>query len=205
MRHRCTYLFAAVLTALLIVAPLSTSADEGAAVDEEVSAHEATSTNEGAGVDADDVWPPMPGAAIKAGAGLYRSVPCGCVDRGLANVEFSGRLHFGNRGAIEADIQRGTMLLGGNFPSQGWSVGGRVTLRPQHGRWWENLSARAGFRRWQTMGMRADGTRGFFTAINWAVEVAPHIFLEGDIIGGRTFVDMQHWNLGARFGVATRF
>ncbi len=152
-----------------------------------------------------ELWPPMPGVGLKAGVGTYYSVPCGCFDRRLVNGELSARLHFGHRGAVEADIQRGSMLLGGRFPSQAWSIGGRVNVLPNVEQWWDGLSVRLGYRRWQTMGMRTSGTHGVYGALNWAVEVLPHVYVEADALGGRTFVDMPHWHLGARLGVATRF
>lgn len=153
----------------------------------------------------DDLWPPMPGAAVKGGYGLFQSVPCRCFDRRVANFEVSARLHFGDRGAVEADLQQGVMLLGGNFPSSGWSVGGRLTVLPPLDRWWDNLSVRLGYRHWQTMGMRSRGAPGVYSAANWAVEVFPHVYLESDLLVSRVFRDMPHWEFGARLGVATRF
>lgn len=150
-------------------------------------------------------WPPLPGVALKAGGGLYHSVPCACVDRGLFNVEVSGRLHFGYRFAMEADLQRGIMLLGGRFPSSGWAMGGRLAVLAQQGRWWEGLHVRTGYRKWFVMGMRADGAHGFYSGLSWAIETLPHLYLEFDALTGRTFGVMPHWNLEGRFGLSTRF
>lgn len=153
----------------------------------------------------DDLWPPMPGAAVKLGGGFYHSVPCACADRKLWNVEASGRLHFGRIGAIEAGYERGAMLLGGRFPSGGFSAGARVSILPQKDRWWDGLSLRTGYQRWWVMGMRASGTNGMYGALNWAVEVFPHVYVEADALASRSFRVMPHWELGGRLGVATRF
>ena len=151
------------------------------------------------------MWPPRPGLALKAGGGLYHSVPCGCFDRSLVHAELAARLHFGQRWAIEGDTQRGAMMLGGRFPSQGWAIGGMVSILPHQGRWWENVSVRAGYRWWQTMGMRAPWTNGGYVALNWAVPVTSHIYIETDALAGRMFRDLPHWELGGRLGVSFRF
>ena len=150
-------------------------------------------------------WPPMPGVALKAGGGWYHSVPCGCVDRGLFNIEVTARLHFGSWVAVEAETQRGIMLLGGRFPSSGWGAGLSAAVLPQHGRWWDGLNLRAGYRQWRVMGMREDGTAGFYTGLNWAIEVLPHLYIEAEGRTGRTFEVMPHWNYEGRLGVSTRF
>ena len=149
--------------------------------------------------------PPRPGLAIKTGGGLYYSVNCGCADRSLVETELSGRVHFGWRGGLEAGINVGSMLLGGRFPTYGWTAGGRVTILPERGRWWEAITVRAGYRRWTAMGMRANGTHGGYGALNWAVEVLPHLYLEADALVGRTVRVMPHWEFGGRVGVSTRF
>lgn len=150
-------------------------------------------------------WPPMPGAAVKTGGGLYHSVACGCVDRGVWSTELSARLHLGDVGAIESGVEYGTMILGGGFPSQGWSVGGRVSILPQKGRWWDGLSLRSGYRRWLVMGTRPGGIPGVYGSLNWAVEVVSHVYIEADLLTSRTFRTLRHWELGGRLGVATRF
>ncbi len=153
----------------------------------------------------DDLWPPMPGVGAKASAGVFYSVPCGCFDRHVVAAELSGRLHFGDVAAVEADWQPGTMLLGGNFPSQAWALGGRMRVIPQLDQWWDRVSLRAGYRNWQTMGMRADSSHGLYSAINWSVEVFPHIYVESDVMAQRVFRDMPHWSFDLRLGLATRF
>lgn len=153
----------------------------------------------------DDLWPPMPGAAVQGSAGMFYSVPCGCFDRNTVAAVISARLHFGEVGAVEADWQPGLMLLGGNFPSQAWSMGGRLRVLPQMDRWWDNLSVRTGYRQWQTMGMRVNAAHGAYTGINWAVEVFPHVYVESDLMAQRVFRDMPHWSFDARLGVGTRF
>lgn len=159
-----------------------------------------------AGAEADDdMWPPSPAVGAKVGAGIYHSVPCGCVDRRLANVELSGQLHFGRLVALEADLQRGVVLTGGNFPSSGWSVGTRVGVMPAIDRWWDEISVRVGYKRWSTMGMRVDGAHGAYGAINWAPEIVSHVYLETDLIGSRVFRDMPHWSVGTRLGASVRF
>lgn len=150
-------------------------------------------------------WPPMPGVALKVGGGLYHSVPCGCVDRGLWNVALAGRLHFGEIAAVEATLQRGSMLLGGKFPSSAFSTAARVSVLPQRGRWWDGLSAGLGYRRWSVMGMRSPGAHGAFAVVNWAVEVFPHVELEAETVGGRAFEVMPHWHLEGKLGLALRF
>ena len=150
-------------------------------------------------------WPPLPGIALKAGGGWYRSVPCQCVDRRLFNLDVSARLHFGDVGALEVEFQRGIMLLGGNFPTNGWAIGSRISILPQRGRWWDGLSARAGYRHWYVMGMRANGAPGAYGALSWAVPVLPYLNVETDVIAGRTFRAMQHWNLEGRLGLSARF
>lgn len=155
--------------------------------------------------DANDLWPPMPGIAIHSGGGWYRSVPCGCVDRGLFNVDLTARLHFGRAVTMEAQMQRGVMLLGGRFPSSGWAAGASAAVLPQRGRWWDRLSLRGGYRQWSVMGMRAPGTRGFYAGLNWAVPVMSHLFIEAEVRTGRTFGDMPHWPMEGRLGVSTRF
>lgn len=150
-------------------------------------------------------WPPMPGVAIKAGGGLYHSVPCDCIDRGLWSAALAGRLHFAQMATLEASLHRGSMLLGGKFPSTAWSVAGRVSVLPRQGRWWDGLSAGLGYRHWTVMGMRAAGTHGGFAVVNWAVEVFPHVQLEIETVAGRAFEVMPHWHLEGRLGVALRF
>lgn len=155
--------------------------------------------------DSSSLWPLRPGVALKTGAGWYRSVPCRCVDRKVWNMEFVGRLHFGWRAALEADLRYGSMLLGGRFPSEGWAVGARVALFEPQDRWWDGLHMRAGFRQWRVMGMRADGSPGGYGAVNWEFEILSHLYLETDVVLGRTFRDMQHWYLMGMVGVSTRF
>ncbi len=150
-------------------------------------------------------WPPMPGVALKTGGGLYHSIPCGCFDRGMWSTELSGRLHFGDIGALESGVEYGAMLLGGNFPSQGWSVGGRVSILPQKGRWWDGLSLRSGYRRLLVMGTRPGGIPGVYASVNWSVQVFSHLYIETDLLVSRTFRTLRHWELGGRMGVATRF
>lgn len=155
--------------------------------------------------DQRDWGPPMPGVALKTGAGLYHSVPCGCIDRGIWDTELSGRLHFGWRAAVEGGLHYGAMLLGGRFPTQGWSVGGRFNLLSERGRWWEGLGIRAGYKRWAAMGMRETGTHTAYGALNWSVQVFSHLYIETDALVSRTFQTLSHWEFGARLGVATRF
>lgn len=149
-------------------------------------------------------WPLRPGVAIKSGGGLYRSVPCGCVDRGLFTSQLVGRLHFGWSVAAEADLRFGSMLLGGRFPSQGWALGARVAFWEPGQRWWDGFYLRAGFRRWSVMGMRADGTPGAYGGLNWEVKLFPHFYVEADFMMGRTFVEMPHWYFTGLLGVSTR-
>lgn len=153
----------------------------------------------------DDAWPPSPGVAVTGTAALFHSVPCGCTDRSVTAAGVSGRLHFGQWGAIEAETNRGLMVLGGNFPATFWSAGGRLAILPQTGRWWENLSVRTGYLRWSTMGMRVPSSGGVTGALNWSVNVLPHLYLEMELMGARVFEHMPHWQYGGRLGVATRF
>lgn len=166
---------------------------------------ESVSADEEQRGDERGLWPPMPGVAIKTGGGMYHSVPCGCVDRGVWTNELAGRLHFGHLADIEATLQRGTMLLGGRFPSSGWSVAGRLAVIWQNDAWWDGLTAGAGYRRWQVMGMRSPSTGGPFGVVNWAVELFPHVHAELEAVGGRTFGAMPHWHLEGRLGVSLRF
>lgn len=149
-------------------------------------------------------WPLRPGVAIKSGGGLYRSAPCGCVDRGLFTTQLVGRLHFGWRVAAEADLRFGSMLLGGRFPSQGWALGARVGFWEPGQRWWDGFYLRAGFRQWSVMGMRASGVPGVYSGVNWEVKIFPHFYVEADVIVGRTFVEMPHWYFTGLLGVSTR-
>ena len=156
--------------------------------------------------DGDSSWgPPLPGVALKTGGGLYYSVPCGCVDRGLWDNELSVRLHFGWRGALEVGAHQGAMLLGGRFPSTAWSGGMRLTIPSEKGRWWEGISVRGGYKHWRAMGMRSPGTNGVYGALNWSIETFPHVYVEADLLTSRTFRVMPHWELGGRIGVSTRF
>ncbi len=148
---------------------------------------------------------PAPGMAIMAGGGPFYSVPCRCVDRGVWSAQWLGRLHFGDMAALEAGIHNGTMVLGGRFPSRGWSAGGQVALLPQSDdRWWDGLSAKAGYRRWQVSGMRASGTHGMYGGLNWAVEVVSHVYLEADATLFRGFRHMPHFSMTGSLGVGFR-
>ncbi len=146
-----------------------------------------------------------PGMAVLAGGGPYYSVPCGCVDRGVWSVHWLGRLYFGDLGALEAGAYTGTMLLGGRFPSRGWSAGAQVLILPQSDeRWWDGLSAKSGYRRWQISGMRASGANGIYGGLNWSVEVLPHVHVEADATANRAFRTMSHWSFEGSLGIGFR-
>lgn len=148
---------------------------------------------------------PAPGVAVLTGAGPYYSVSCGCIDRGVWNTQWVARLHFDERGAMEAGIHHGTMLLGGRFPSRGWSLGGQVSLLSQSDdRWWDGVSAKGGYRRWQVSGMRASGAHGAYGGLNWSVEVLPHVHVEADATAYRAFRVMSHWSLTGSVGLSLR-
>lgn len=148
---------------------------------------------------------PAPGVAVLAGGGPYYSLGCGCVDRGVWNIQWLGRLHFGDRGAMEGGLHQGTMLLGGRFPSRGWSLGGQVSLLSQsEDRWWDGVSAKAGYRRWAVSGMRSSGAHGAYGGLNWSVEVLPHIYVEADATAYRAFEVMSHWSLNGSLGLGLR-
>lgn len=177
----------------------------GEEVEDEVAQEELDQPEESDQERGSSLLPLRPGMALKSGGGFYRSVPCQCVDRHLWTTQLVARMHLGWRATIEADLQFGSMLLGGRFPSEGWALGGRVALMEPQGRWWDGLHVRAGYRQWRVMGMRAEGSPGGYGALNWELEVFRHFYIEADAVVGRTFQAMQHWYLMGTAGVSTRF
>ncbi len=155
-------------------------------------------------VEAENRWSGLGfGVAVKSGAGWQRSVPCGCVDRGLFTTEFAGRLRY-RRVGLEADLRFGSMLLGGSFPAEGWAVGGRVEVVRARESPWGALHVRGGYRHWRVMSMREDSP-GIFGGVSWEIPIVGPLGLEVDAVGGRTFRALEHWFLMGTLGVGVRY
>ncbi|TXD34214.1 hypothetical protein FRC96_14370 [Lujinxingia vulgaris] len=146
------------------------------------------------------------GVFTRGGMAAYRAAGCGCVDRKTWRAGLGARLHVGSYLAAEFGANFGMMMLGGNFPLNGWEVAARWQPAPHAGaRAVAGLYTRLGYASMQVMGMRSAGAPGVSAALGWSLELVPMLSLEVEAGAQRHFGSMAHWQLGGQLGIATRF
>ncbi|TXD35912.1 hypothetical protein FRC98_14675 [Lujinxingia vulgaris] len=146
------------------------------------------------------------GVFTRGGMAAYRAVACGCFDRKTWRAGLGARVHVGPYLAAEVGVQYGMMMLGGNFPLNGWELAARWQPAPHAtARAVAGLYTRLGFSSMQVMGMRSVGAPGVSAALGWSLELVPMLSLEVEAGAQRHFGAMAHWQLGGQLGLATRF
>ncbi|RDV38223.1 hypothetical protein DV096_10440 [Bradymonadaceae bacterium TMQ3] len=146
------------------------------------------------------------GVFTRGGMAAYRSMGCACIDRKTWRAGLGARLHVGPYLAAEIGVTVGMMMLGGNFPLNGWEVAARWQPAPHaDARAVAGLYTRLGYTSMQVMGMRSVGAPGVSAALGWSMQLVPMLSLEVEAGAQRHFGAMAHWQLGGQLGLATRF
>lgn len=146
------------------------------------------------------------GVFTRGGLMAYRAAGCACFDRSTWRAGLGARAHLGGHFAAEIGVFYGMMVLGGNFPLNGWEAAARWQFAPDaQSRFTSGLYARLGYASQQVMGMRSAHSPGVSAAGGWSWEIVPMLSLETELSAQRHLGDMAHWQLGAQLGIATRF
>lgn len=146
------------------------------------------------------------GVFTRGGLMAYRASGCACVDRSTWRAGLGARAHLGGHLAAEISVFYGMMVLGGNFPLNGWEAAARWQFAPDAtSRFTSGLYARLGYVSQQVMGMRNAHSPGISAAGGWAWEIVPMLSVEAEFSTQRYLGDMAHWQLGGQLGIATRF
>jgi|SRR5690554_2535358 len=146
------------------------------------------------------------GVFTRGGLMAYRASGCACVDRSTWRAGLGARAHLGGHLAAELSVFYGMMVLGGNFPLNGWEAAARWQFAPEaHSRLASGLYARLGYVSQHVMGMRDAHSPGISAAAGWSWELVPMLSLEAEFSTTRHLGDMAHWQLGGQLGIATRF
>ncbi|RAL22213.1 hypothetical protein DL240_10190 [Lujinxingia litoralis] len=145
------------------------------------------------------------GVLVRGGMAAYRSQGCACFDRSTWQAGLGVRGYLGAHFSVELSLHYGMMLLGGNFPLNGWEAAARWEFLPEAAVWYRGLYARAGYTSMSVMGMRQASLPGAAGAVGLGFELTPMLRVETEFGARRLFGDMGHWQFGAQLGLATRF